>query len=128
MIVIDSAGWIAYFAGDPLAEAYEQHLLRPDEIISPSIVLYEVHKHVLRTQGAKLAEAAAALMQKTRVVDLDTGLALSAAEFSVDHRLPMADAIIYATARLHRAALVTSDKHFEGLPGVEYVPRQSLES
>jgi predicted nucleic acid-binding protein len=30
----------------------------------------------------------------------------------------MADAVIYATARAHRATVVTSDAHFEHLSGV----------
>jgi len=40
------------------------------------------------------------------------------ASLSIDYKLPMADAIIYATARAHQAELITSDAHFSGLTGV----------
>ena len=128
MKVVDSVGWVAYFMGGPLADAYEAHLLDREEVLTPTIVMYEVYKHVLRTQGEDLAAAACAIMQRTEVVDLDPGLALAAAEFSIERKLPMADAIIYATAQAYEASLVTSDAHFEGLPGVEYIPREPAES
>ena len=123
MKIVDSVGWVAYFMGGPLADAYEEHLMDPEEVMTPSIVFYEVYKHVLRARGEDLAAAAGALMERTEIVDLDPGLALSAAELSLERRLPMADAIIYATAQAYEVPLVTSDAHFEGLPGVEYIPR-----
>ena len=51
-------------------------------------------------------------------------LALEAALISGETGLPMADSIILATARLHRATLWTQDADFEGMEGVEYVARQ----
>ncbi len=63
-------------------------------------------------------------MQKTRVVPLSDELALVAADLSLEHKLPMADAIVLATARLHNAEVVTSDADFEGLPGVIYVAKR----
>ncbi len=59
-------------------------------------------------------------MQQSKVVDLDARLALSAARLSIDTKLPMADSIVLATARLHGATLWTQDSDFERLPGVRY--------
>lgn len=56
-------------------------------------------------------------MQKTRVVDLTPEIALIAADLSLERKLPMADAVILATARLHEAEVVTSDADFAGIPG-----------
>ena len=58
------------------------------------------------------------------VVDLDARLALSAARVSLDMRLPMADSVVLATAKLHEATLWTQDADFEGLPGVRYRARK----
>jgi predicted nucleic acid-binding protein len=56
---------------------------------------------------------------RRKVVDLTETIALAAASISIDHKLPMADAIIYATAKAHHAELITSNAHFTGLPGVK---------
>ena len=54
-------------------------------------------------------------MQRGRIVDIDLSLALEAAV----NGLPMADSIIYATARRHGAVLWTQDAYFDGLAGVQ---------
>ena len=126
MRIVDSVGWLAYMAGGPLSDVYETYIVDPDNLITPSIVLYEVSKHALRTSGEEAATSAVSMIQKSRVIELDAGLATLAARCSLDHKLPLADSIIYATARLHEATVVTSDSHFEGLPGVEYIPRESV--
>jgi predicted nuclease of predicted toxin-antitoxin system len=63
-------------------------------------------------------------MQQGAVVDLDARLALSAARVSLDMRLPMADSVVLATAKLHEAMLWTQDADFEGLSGVRYRARK----
>jgi predicted nucleic acid-binding protein len=52
---------------------------------------------------------------------VDQEIALSAAVISLQHELPMADALIYATAEINGAELVTSDAHFKGLPRVTFL-------
>jgi len=64
-----------------------------------------------------------ALTNQTQVIPLTTALALHAADLSLEHRLSFADALIYATARHHEVALVTSDDHFAGLANVTYIPK-----
>lgn len=121
MKVIDSVGWIAYLAGGTLADKYEPHLREPDEIVTPTIILYEVFKYLLRELDEDAAYLGAGQVAKTRAVPLNDGLATAAAEVAIRHRLPMADAIIYATAQAEGATVITSDEHFKGLPGVEFV-------
>ena len=91
----------------------------------PSLSLYEVFKRVLQQRDETAALQAAALMQQGRVVDLDAGLAMVAAKVSLDLKLPMADAIILATARRFGAVLWTQDADFDGIPGVRYFARRS---
>ena len=59
------------------------------------------------------------------IVPLDTRTAASAAEFSRLHKLPTADAIIYATAIGSEADLLTCDQHFEGLASVIYLAKEA---
>jgi predicted nucleic acid-binding protein len=92
-----------------------------DEVLVPAIVLYEVFKRLRRDASEQVATLGAARLQAYGVVPLDDRLALEAADLSLEHRLPMADAIIYATAQAYGAKVITGDAHFEGLPGVEYL-------
>jgi len=60
-------------------------------------------------------------MQRGLVVDLDSTLAIAAAQLSHTLRLPMADSVILATARAHQARLYTMDADFRGLSDVELI-------
>jgi predicted nucleic acid-binding protein len=84
-----------------------------------------VFKRVLQQRDEGSALRAVAVMQQSTVVDLDAPLALSAARLSIEHRLPLADSVILATARSCDAVLWTQDADFKGMPGVEYRKHRS---
>jgi predicted nucleic acid-binding protein len=121
--VIDSSGWLEFFTDGPLAENYAEHLSDLSQILTPTIVLYEVYKRIKRERGEDEALVAAAQLKKTQIVVLTDTIALTAADLSLEHRLAMADAMVYATARLRDLVLFTSDDDFEDLPGVVYLPK-----
>ncbi|HEV2856409.1 MAG TPA: type II toxin-antitoxin system VapC family toxin [Thermoanaerobaculia bacterium] len=125
MKVIDSSGWLEFFADGPLAEQYASHLVDFSQILTPVIVLYEVYKRIKRERSEEDALVAAAQLRRTRIVPVTETAAMKAADLSLDHQLAMADAIVYATAILHDATVVTSDSDFESLPGVIYYPKAS---
>ena len=122
MIVLDSSGWVEVLTRGPLAERFRARLEDAEVVLVPTIILYEVYKVVYRERSEQDALAAAARLRRHDVVPLSAHLALEAADASMRHRLPMADAIVYATAQVYEALLVTGDVHFAGLPGVEYIP------
>jgi predicted nucleic acid-binding protein len=123
MIVVDSSGWIEFFTGGANAGAYGSYLEKVSQLITPTVVLYEVYKLIKRERTEEEALLAVAQIQKTRLVPLSESVALAAADVSLDFRLAMSDAIVYATARGEDAELVTSDKDLQGLPGVRYLPK-----
>jgi len=118
--VVDSSAWLEYFADGPNASLFAPAIENTSELVVPTLSLYEVFKRVLQQRNEHDALQAVAVMQQGKVVDLDSVTALSAARISVDHQLPMADAIMLATARLQEATLWTQDCDFEDLEGVEY--------
>jgi len=118
MVLVDSSGWLEYLTGDEKADAFGEVLQRDVQVLVPTIVLYEVLKILLLRAGKSEADVFLSEALRRKVVDLTETIALAAASMSIDYKLPMADAIIYATAKAHRAELVTSDAHFTGLPGV----------
>ena len=123
MIVVDSSGWLQFLTDGPLANEYSKRLRQTSAVITPTIVIYEVYKHSKRLRGEHGALDAVAAMRKTQVVPLNEELALIAADISIEVKLPMADAIILATARAFEAEVITSDADFEGVPGVTYIPK-----
>ena len=124
MNVVDSSGWIEYLAAGPNADYFAEPLGNTEELVVPSISILEVYRYVLRERGREAALTAAASMRQGKVIDLDAGLALEAAELGVANQLPMADSIIYATAQAHQATLWTQDADFEELAGVRFIAKR----
>ena len=122
MNVVDSSGWLEYFAAGKNAAFFARAIEDTSRLIVPTLSLFEVFKRVLQQRGEPGALQAVALMHQGRVVDLDATLALAAARLSAEERLPLADSVILATARAHGATLWTQDADFEGRDGVRYVP------
>jgi toxin FitB len=125
MNVVDSSAWLEYFANGPNAEFFAPAIEKTTELVVPSLTLYEVFKRVLQQRDEGAALQAVAVMQQGAVIDLDAPLALVAARLSIEHRLPMADSVILATAQFHAAMLWTQDADFKGIPGVEYRKQRS---
>ncbi len=120
MNAIDSSAWLEYFGDGPNAGEFADAISETERLIVPSITLFEVFKRIRLQRDLDSALYAVAQMQRGRVVDLDTNLAIAAAELSAETGLPMADSVILATARAADATLWTQDADFEGLAGVEY--------
>jgi predicted nucleic acid-binding protein len=122
--VVDSSGWIEFLVEGPNAGFFESPLNDVEKLVVPSISVLEVYRYVLREEGRGKALSVAASMRQGRVVDLDEGLAIEAAELGTSLGLPLADSVIYASALASEAKLWTQDSHFEGLDHVEYKPKR----
>lgn len=123
MNIVDSSGWLAYFADEPNAEHFIAPLSDAAALIVPTVILYEVYKVVLRESGEDSALQAAVAMQRGTMVDITANVALAAARLSLEHALPMADSIILATARQYHAVLWTQDADFQDVKDVKYFPK-----
>lgn len=118
-LVLDSSCWLEYLADTPRADLFAPAVEAPERLVVPVLTVYEVVKKLMRESGEEAATAALALMQQSEVVEIGLPLAMDA----VLNGLPLADSLIYATARHHDAELWTQDAHFEGLAGVRYFPK-----
>ncbi len=124
MNVADSSGWLEYFAAASNSEAFATVIEGEDELVVPSIVVFEVGRRVWQQRGEEAAGEAMAALKQFRVIPLTDAIATRAVSVAMHHRLAMADSIIYATAESLDAHLWTQDRDFEGLPGVRYVPKE----
>ena len=125
MNVVDSSGWLEYFADEANADFFAEAIENIAELLVPAISIYEVFKRVYQQRGEGDALQSVAMMEQGQVVELDRTLALSAAKISIDLKIPMADSIILATARSYKATLWTQDVDFKEMEGVQYIEKVS---
>jgi toxin FitB len=123
MNVVDSSGWLEYFADGPNAGFFAPAIENTAELIVPTISIFEVFKRILQQRTENESLQAAVMMQQGIVIDLGVNLALDAASLSQKLKLPLADSIMLATARMYKAVLWTQDNDFKGIAGVNYVEK-----
>jgi predicted nucleic acid-binding protein len=121
--LIDSYGWIEYFSDGPLAKKYATYVedVNESNTVTPTIVVYEVYKRLKKERGEQVALEAYAQITRSRLIPLDDRLALGAADTSLKTGLPMANAIVFTTAKTFSADLITSDPDLKGLEGVRLI-------
>lgn len=123
MIIVDSCGWLEWFADGKLADSYEKYLIDQDSLIVPTIILYEVYKVLKRDVGEEKALLAVGYMKTSLVIPLDETLAIASADIAFRGHLAMADAIIVATALAHQCDIISSDSDLKNQPHVKYIPK-----
>lgn len=123
--IIDTSGWLEYFADGGNSDVFARIILnKTDKIIVPVIVIYEIFKKILMERDEDTALQTIVQLQKYQIEDIDDSLSLQAAKISCEHKIPMADSMIYAVALKYNAVLWTQDEHFEGLPSVKYIEKK----
>lgn len=117
-VVIDSSGWLEYITGDEKADLFAAYFESAASILVPVIVLYEVRTILLLRRSQTLADIFLSEALRRTVIPITESIALAAASISIDHQLAMADALLYAAAQSRSAHFLTTDAHFQDLPGV----------
>ncbi len=124
MNVVDSSGWLEHFAQGENADFFSAIIQDTENLLVPTITIYEVFKRLLIQQGEDAALLAVGIMGLGKTVDLTQNIALNAAKFSMELKIALADSMILATARAHDATLWTQDVDFEGVEGVKYIGKE----
>lgn len=124
MNVVDSCGWLEYFANGANADFFAPAIEATEQLLVPTLTLFEVFKRILQQRTEADALRAVSLMRQGQVIALTDSLALGAAHLSFEMKLPLADSIILYSARHHGAQLWTQDAHFKAVEGVRFVPKQ----
>jgi predicted nucleic acid-binding protein len=128
VIVVDSCGWLSYFTNDANAAFFASALEDPKQVLVPAVVVYEVCRRLRHLYGAEFEAKGYAFLSLARPAPVDGAICRQAAVAAVEHKLAMADAIIWQTAQAHGAALYTQDVDLQGLSGVVYRPKLSSPS
>ena len=109
MNVVDSSGWLEYFAGSTNASFFAPVVKETD---------------TLAQRGEGSALQAIGIMSLGIISDLTREIAVNAATISPEINMAMADSIILATARTYDATLWTQDADFEGKGGVQFIEKK----
>jgi len=120
MNVVDTSGWIESIVDAPNADFFRPSIIASEELVVPTISIFEVYRVVLRLQGEESASESTGMMTLAQVVNLDTELAAAAARLAHEEKLAMADAIILATARRFNATLWTQDVDLKRFDNVKF--------
>ena len=123
MNLVDSSGWLEYLADGKNAKFFAHVIENTDELIVSVINIYEIYKKVLLEKDENTALQVVGLMQQAKVIDVTPSIAIQAAKFSYEFKIPMADSIIYTTAKMSDSIVWTQDAHFKDLDGVKYNKR-----
>lgn len=124
MNVVDSSGWLEYFADGPNADFFAPAIIATGDLIVPTVSIFEVFKRILQQRSQDAALQAVAVMKQGSVVALDDTLAMEAAKLSIEYKLPLADSIMLASALAMDATLWTQDGDFAAISGVRYVAKR----
>ncbi len=124
MNVLDSSGWLEYFADGSNADFFAPAITDEPNLVVPTICIFEVFKRLSLQRGKEAALQAMGMLYRGQLAALSDEIALQGALLSMEHKLPLADSIILATARFHQATLWTQDEHFKDLSEVEYIEKK----
>jgi toxin FitB len=123
MNLVDSCGWLEYFADGSNADFFASAIEDVEHLIVPSICVLEVFKRILQQRTEREAGQAVSLMQQAKVIELDIALAIHAAQIGFDLKLHLADSVVVATAYAHHARIWTQDSDLKEVEGVKYLPK-----
>ena len=124
MNLVDSCGWLEYFADGPNAGFFAKPIEKVDKLLVPTICILEVFKRVYQQSGEGAALQAIAAMSQGNVVEMGAAIAMTAAKIGVEMKMPLADSVILATARARGATVWTQDEHFRNIAGVKFVEKK----
>ena len=120
MNVVDSCGWLEYFANGDNAGFFAPILEDTETLLVPSLTVFEVCKRVTLQHGEEAARKAADFMAQGIPGALNAETAYNAAVYAAKHKLALADSLILMSAREQGATLWTQDVDLKGHEGVKY--------
>ena len=123
LCVVDTSAWIEWLQDGSVRNQLVAHMPAREDCVMPTIVQLELSKWLMRHRSEEDVDVMIAYTQKCQIWPLDTATALRAAELHREYKLATADAIVYASALLSGAQLLTCDAHFEGLPHVHWIKK-----
>jgi predicted nucleic acid-binding protein len=120
--LIDSWSWIEYWRGGRHSAKAANHIDGTETALASTVNLAEIYHSLLRDYDEKTAiEKTQTVRKRSFLIPVNEEIAIEAARAKHSLKLSLADSIILATARSHKAKLVSGDKDFKGISDVIYI-------
>ncbi len=120
--IYDTRFFIEFFyTHDPskIKQLKEELRKKPERLISP-VTIYETFRINQRREGKTVATLRSEAIQRDfSLISLDYELSVQAAKIGEQHRIPLADSVIAATALQHNATVITDDPHFSQIKNLK---------
>ncbi|UCF08185.1 MAG: PIN domain-containing protein [Thermoplasmata archaeon] len=116
-LVLDTYALFQLFTGGDKGEKVRK-LLRKETKVSISVLsLYEIGTAITKQISRKKAEEyLRSIRVYYRLLDVNEEIAMKAVELRRKHDIPAIDCLIYATAILNNAKVVSGCRHFREIP------------
>jgi predicted nucleic acid-binding protein len=116
-VTFDSSAWIEYFAGSKIGLNVKELVDSMEIIYTPSIGLMEI-KNKYQREKKQWKSRIDFISDRSLIIDIDTEIALQAADIKNKYGLYSLDAIMYSSAQQMKSKLLTKDTHFKNLKDV----------
>ncbi len=120
MNLVDSSGWLEYLSDSKNAKLFAPAIEKTEELVVSTINIYEVYKKILLERNENTAIQVVGLMQQAKVIGVNSSISIQAAKLSYEQKMPMADSLIYITAKQNDAIIWTQDVDFKNMDNVKY--------
>lgn len=110
--LVDSSAWLAYYFGesDEVKNIIDSDAL----LLTSSLSLFEIRKKLLKLNKDPIA-VLNFIKQRSGIIVPTIRIVEKAADIAIDKKLGAIDAMIYTSARLNNARLLTCDNDFREL-------------
>jgi len=115
--LIDSSIWIDYLINGNHKELIEKE----EKLLLATVSLIEISKKLskLKIPSKEINNKLNYIKKHSIIINLDEKIAEKASEIVIEKELPIADSIVYASAMINNALLLTLDNDFRGLDNVK---------
>jgi len=119
-VLVDSWAWIEYFKGSNLGIKAKNVIESGEQLLISTINISEIY-HFLLNNKMDAEKLIKFVLDSSFVIQLDTQIAIKAANIKFTKKLGMADAIVLATAEENNAMILTGDDDFKNIKNVIYI-------
>ena len=117
-LVLDTYALFLLFSGGEKGEKVKKILKKDTNVFISVLSLYEVGTAITKQISRKKAEEyLRAIRVYYRILDVNEEIAMKAIQLKQKHDMPAVDCLIYATAIMNNAKLVSGCRHFKSISG-----------
>lgn len=117
--LIDSSVWLDYL----INTAHKDLIEEKDILLLSSLSIFEIKKKLFKSNigEAYILKSLEFIKNRGMIIPVSAQIAEEGANIAIKEDLSIADSIIYTTARLNNAQLLTLDNEFRGLENVKII-------